>query len=1063
MYALIDAAFDRSRTVIMLMLFLLASGIVAYASIPKESEPDVPIPIIYVSMTHDGISPDDAERLLVRPMEKELQSISGVKEMSSTAGEGHASVLLEFDAGFDGDKALADVRERVDVAKSSLPAATDEPSVNEVNIALFPVLNISLSGPLPERTLIRIARSLKDKLEALPGILEADIAGEREEVLEIVVDPLVMESYQLDFDSLFSLIRNNNLLVAAGAIDTGAGRMVLKVPGVIENIEDVMSLPVKVTDTAVVTFGDVASIRRTYKDPSSFARLDGQPTLVLEISKRLGANIIETIDAVREVVSTEQQRLPATLVIGFHQDKSEETQIMLTDLQNNVISGVVLVMIVIMATLGIRSSILVGFAIPGSFLTGILVINAMGYTMNVVVLFSLILVVGMLVDGAIIVSELADRNIDAGMSTADAYANASKRMAWPVIASTFTTLAVFFPLLFWPGLIGQFMRYMPITVISCLLASLAMALIFIPVFGKYIGRRNPAVRPQDAATLQGHEDIYDPDTQTFEKLTSDSGRARAGYLSLLHTLLLNPVKTLLSVLAFTVASYVLYGMIGKGVEFFPGVEPESMAIQVHARGDLSIREKDRIMRRVEQRLFDRDEIESVYTRTGTSGNDDGGDIIGTINLEFIDWDQRRKAAEITTELRQELSDIAGIRVEFAANEGGPDGGGKPINIQVSAPTNKMDTTVDALRQIMRDQGNFVDVSDNRALPGIEWRLQVDRQEAARYGADVALIGNAIQLITTGIRVAGYRPDDATDELDIRVRYPLEQRNLDQISQLRVPTRLGMVPISNFVSVSPAPKTGVIKRADGRRVITVEADVAEGSLVDTELKTLQATLLEQSRDPEVSVQFKGEAEEQQETMIFLMTAFISAIFLMTLILVTQFNSLYQAFLVLTAIVFSTSGVLIGLMITGQTFGIVMVGIGIIALAGIVVNNNIVLIDTYNSYIRQGAPAIQAALITGSVRARPVLLTAITTILGLMPMVLAMNVDLIDRELSFGAPSTQWWTQLSSAIAGGLAFTTLLTLFLTPCLLVLGDRVASRLAHRRSRRLEARQVTPAEPTA
>lgn len=1056
MYALIDAAFDRSRTIIMLMLFLLASGIVAYIGIPKESEPDVPIPIIYVSMTHDGISPDDAERLLVRPMEKELQTISGVKEMSSTAGEGHASVLLEFDAGFDGDTALADVRERVDVAKSSLPAATDEPSVNEVNIALFPVLNISLSGPLPERTLIRIARALKDKLEALPGVLEADIAGEREEVLEIVVDPLVMESYQVDFDSLFSLIRNNNLLVAAGAIDTGAGRMVLKVPGVIENIEDVMSLPVKVTDTAVVTFGDVASIRRTYKDPHSFARLDGQPTLVLEISKRLGANIIETIEAVREIIDQEQQRLPATLDIGFHQDKSEETQIMLTDLQNNVISGVVLVMIVIMATLGIRSSILVGFAIPGSFLTGILVINAMGYTMNVVVLFSLILVVGMLVDGAIIVSELADRNIDAGMSTADAYANASKRMAWPVIASTFTTLAVFFPLLFWPGLIGQFMRYMPITVISCLLASLAMALIFIPVFGKFIGRRNinAGSAEQSAAGTPGHEDLYDPQTQTVETLTSGSA-ARATYLGLLHTLLLNPVRTLLSVLAFTIASYVLYGMIGKGVEFFPGVEPESMAIQVHARGDLSIREKDKIMRLVEQRLFDRDEIESVYTRTGTSGNDDGGDTIGTINLEFIDWDQRRKAAEITTELREELSDIAGIRVEFAANEGGPDGGGKPINIQVSAPPDKMDDTVDTLRRIMREQGNFVDISDNRALPGVEWRLQVDRQEAARYGADVALIGNAIQLVTSGIRVAGYRPDDATDELDIRVRYPLDQRNLDQIAQLRVPTRMGMVPISNFVSISPAPKTGVIKRADGRRVITVEADVAEGSLPDTELKTLQATLADQARDPSISVEFKGEAEEQQETMIFLLTAFISAIFLMTLILVTQFNSLYQAFLVLTAIVFSTSGVLIGLMITGQTFGIVMVGIGIIALAGIVVNNNIVLIDTYNSYIRQGAPAIEAALITGSVRARPVLLTAITTILGLMPMVLAMNVDLIDRELSFGAPSTQWWTQLSSAIAGGLAFTTLLTLFLTPCLLVLGDRVANRLSRKRRQRQQARQ--------
>jgi len=1044
MKALINAAFDRNRTVVMLLIFLLASGIVAYRSIPKESEPDVPIPIIYVSMSHDGISPDDAERLLVRPMEKELQSIGGLKQMSSTASEGHASVLLEFDAGFDGDTALADVRERVDAAKSQLPAATDEPTVNEVNIALFPVLNISLSGALPERTLIRIARDLKDKLEALPGVLEADIAGEREEVMEIIVDPLVMETYQVDFDSLFRLINNNNLLVAAGAIDTGAGRMVLKVPGVIENINDVMRLPVKVTDTAVVTFGDVASIRRTYKDPSSFARLNGQPTLVLEISKRLGANIIETIDSVRATIDAERSRLPTTLVIGFHQDKSEETKIMLTDLQNNVISGVVLVMIVIMATLGIRSSILVGFAIPGSFLSGILVINAMGYTMNVVVLFSLILVVGMLVDGAIIVSELADRNINSGMSTQDAYAAAATRMAWPVIASTFTTLAVFFPLLFWPGLIGQFMRYMPITVISCLLASLAMALVFIPVLGKSIGRQSAG--SNSPLNTTDDQDAAGSTTHSIQQILDRAQGFKSRYVHTLHTLLRHPVKTLLAVLTFTVSSYVVYGIIGKGVEFFPSVEPESMAVQVHARGDLSIYEKDSILKRVEQRLFNRDEIESVYTRTG-SGDQDSGDVIGSIQLEFIDWDKRRKAAVITAELRDVLSDIAGIRVEFLANEGGPDGGGKPINIQVSAPAAKLDEAVSALETVMREQGGFIDIDDNRPLPGIEWRLHVDREKAARYGADVALIGNAIQLITSGIRVAGYRPDDATDELDIRVRYPIDQRNLNQIAELRVPTPKGMVPISNFVNVSPAPKTGVIQRVGGKRTITVEADVAEGRLADTELKLLQETLSRNAVDPQINVAFKGEAEEQQETMTFLLTAFVSAIFLMTIILVTQFNSLYQAFLVLTAIVFSTSGVLIGLMITGQTFGIVMVGIGIIALAGIVVNNNIVLIDTYNGYRREGAAAIQAALLTGSVRARPVLLTAVTTILGLVPMVFAMNVDLIDRELSFGAPSTQWWTQLSSAIAGGLAFTTLLTLFLTPCLLVLGAQVSDLYQNRK----------------
>ncbi len=1066
MNALINAAFDRNRTVIMLLLFLLAAGVVAYQSIPKESEPDVPIPIMYVSMSHDGISPEDAERLLIRPMEKELQSISGLKEMQSTASEGHASVLLEFDAGFDGDTALVDVRESVDAARSKLPAGTDEPTVNEINIALFPVLNISLSGPIPERTLIKIARTLKEDLEALPGVLEADIAGEREEVLEVVVDPNVMETYQLDFNTIFSLINNNNLLVAAGAIDTGAGRMVLKVPGIIENLNDMLTLPIKVTENEVVTFGDVASIRRTFKDPRSFARLDGQPTLVLEISKRLGANIIETIDEVRETIEARRSLLPPTLEIGFHQDKSKQTKTMLGDLQNNVISGVVLVMIVIMAALGIRSSLLVGFAIPGSFLTGILVINAMGFTMNVVVLFSLILVVGMLVDGAIIVTELADRNIDQGIPTAEAYANASKRMAWPVIASTATTLAVFSPLLFWPGLIGQFMRYMPITVISCLMASLAMALIFIPVIGKLIGRRQqkPIVDDEDKDDLASQElktILRNPDASNQAGNISSSNvidaasGVRASYLAVLHKLLHFPTLTLVAVLIFTILSYVVYGALGKGVEFFPDIEPESLIAKVHARGDLSIFEQDKILARIEQRLLGKDGLKSVYTRTGGDSTT-GGDVIGNISLELTEWNTRDKAVDIIADMEALTADIAGVQIEYLKDEGGPGGGGKPINIQISASsTTKLYNAVDYVREQMNTVGGFSGIEDNRPLPGIEWRLNVDRESAARYGADIALIGNAIQMITDGIRVAGYRPDDATDELDIRVRYPVEQRNLDQVSNLRVPTPRGMVPISNFVSIEPAQKTGVINRVDGARVITIQSDVAEGFLPDTQLKLLQEQLAEGPVDPDVSVQFKGEAEEQQEAMVFLLSAFVSAIFFMMIILVTQFNSLYQAFLVLSAIIFSTSGVLIGLMVAQQPFGIVMVGIGIIALAGIVVNNNIVLIDTYNRFRQAGANAIDAAMLTGSVRARPVFLTALTTILGLMPMVLSMNINFIDRDISFGAPSTQWWTQLASAIAGGLAFTTLLTLFLTPCLLVLGAKVSAKRTIRKHKKKLARQ--------
>ena len=1058
MNAIIDAAFDRTRTVLMLLIFLVIAGALAYRAIPKESEPDVPIPIIYVSMSHDGISPNDAERLLVRPMEKQLQTIAGVKDMKSTASEGHASVLLEFDAGFDGDQALADVREQVDAAKSDLPSATDEPTVNEVNISLFPVLNVSLSGPIPERTLITIARELKDQLEALPGVLEADIAGKREEVLEIIVEPTVLETYELDFAEVIGLVSNNNLLVAAGSIDTGAGRLVLKVPGVIEDLQDVLRLPVKVTENSVVRFGDVASIRRTYKDPSSFARLDGQPTLVLEISKRLGANIIETIEQVRATIEEARGSLPANLEIGFHQDKSDETRTMLADLQNNVVSGVVLVMIVVMATLGVRSSVLVGFAIPGSFLTGILVIWAMGNTMNVVVLFSLILVVGMLVDGAIIVTELADRNMDEGAPPQAAWSRAAKRMAWPVIASTFTTLVVFAPLLFWPGLIGQFMRYMPITVISCLLASLAMALVFVPVIGARLSRdasravvdHSSENLPAKLSSLSEDSDVTGIDHTAIMHRASGAKRR---YLKVLHRLLLHPALTLVAVLAFTVGSYLLYAVLGRGIEFFPSVEPASMAIAVQARGDLSIHEQDRVLRQLETRLLGRDEIESVYTRTGSGGGGGLGggsaDQIGTVTLEFVDWSIRRKAAVIAEELREDLADIAGVRIEFVANEGGPDGGSKPINLEVSvdparagvsggALDLRLEESVEALREAMRRVGGFVDVTDNRPLPGIEWRLEVDREEAARFGADVALIGQAIQLVTNGIRIAGYRPDDATDELDIRVRYPLESRHLDSITGIRVPTQRGMIPVTNFVEMAPAPRTGTIERVDGDRTVTIAADVAEGEIADTQLKLLSDDI-EASPLPEgAAVVFAGEAEEQAETMNFLMLAFVSAIFLMTIILVTQFNSLYQAALVLSAILFSTSGVLIGLMVTGQTFGIVMVGIGIIALAGIVVNNNIVLIDTWNGFRARGAGALEASLLTGSVRARPVLLTAITTVLGLMPMVLSMNIDFVNRTITFGAPSTQWWTQLASAIAGGLAFTTLLTLFLTPCLLVLGVR-------------------------
>lgn len=1018
---MIDQVFSRSRTIVLLLLFIFVVGVVSYRDIPKEAEPDIAVPFIYVSLTHDGISPEDAERLLVRPMEKELQGIEGVKEMTSIAREGHASVQLEFTAGFDNRQALQDVREKVDLAKTELPEDTEEPEVHEINVALFPVLTVALSGQVPERTLVRMARDLKDKVEALSGVLEVDVGGEREDLLEIVVQPSILESYGIDFDTLFDLISNNNLLVAAGAMDTGAGRLVVKVPGVVEGIEDLLTMPIKVTPNTVVTVADVAEVRKTFKDAEGYARVGGKPAVTLEVKKRVGANIIETIASVRELVENERQHWPEVIEVAYMQDKSRQIRTMLSDLQNNVLSAIILVMIVILAAMGFRSSLLVGLAIPGSFLAAIIILSTLGMTLNIVVLFSLILVVGMLVDGAIVVSEQADRNLQAGMAAVVAYAGASKRMAWPVIASTLTTLAVFLPLLGWPGMVGEFMKYLPITVIIAMTASLAMALLFIPVLGAILTGKGRVKNSDDSSVVEG----------TFTQW----------YGRFLQRILAYPGRILLLALAILVLSYLAFFNFNKGVEFFPDVEPEFALIHIHARGDLSIDEKDEVVRQVEERILTLPELKSVYARSfnQATGRNVAEDVIGTIQLEFIDWNRRRKAAEIMEEIRNLTGDIAGIVIEVRKQERGPSGG-KPIQLEfVSRAPERIPAAVEQVRVLMAEIGGFVDIEDDLPLPGIEWELKINRERAAQFGANVANVGKTVQLVTGGIKVTDYRPDDNDEEVDIRIRYPKAYRNLEQLRQLRVPTAAGMVPISNFVTLSPEPKTGTLHRVDARRVITLQADVDEGLLTDNQLKTLQERLLTANIDPQVAIKFKGEDEDQREAATFLQNAFTGAIFLMALILVTQFNSIYQAVLVLSAIVFSTAGVLLGLLITDQAFGIVMVGLGIIALAGIVVNNNIVLIDTYNQLRSEGMAIVEAAVTTGRQRLRPVLLTAITTVLGLIPMVLAMNIDLLNRDISFGAPSTQWWTQLASAIAGGLSFATLLTLVLTPCLLVMGERL------------------------
>ncbi|MGQ8365220.1 efflux RND transporter permease subunit [Glaciecola sp. 1036] len=1037
MNALIDAAFARSRTVGLTFLMLVIAGASAYFAIPKESEPDVAIPIMYVSVVYEGIAPEDSERLLIRPLEKELQSIEGLKEMRSSATQGFGSVTLEFDAGFDADQALLDVREKVDLARAELPPGSEEPRVTEVNVSLFPVLTVVLSGDLPERTLLKVAQQLKDSIEALSGVLEVDIGGDREELLEVIIDPLALETYNLSFTEVFNYVSQNNRLVAAGAIDNNAGRMVFKVPGVIETLEDLATLPVKRVGDTIITFDDVATIRRTFKDPNSLARLQGNNAIALEVSKRTGANIIETIAEVRALVDYAQTQWPSTLKVTYLQDKSDQIKDMLGDLENNVMTAVILVMIVIVAVLGIRPSILVGLAIPGSFLAAMLVIFFFGMTLNIVVLFSLILVVGMLVDGAIVTIELADRKISEGESPKTAFASASKRMAWPIIASTATTLAVFFPLLVWPGLVGEFMSFLPLTVIITLTASLFMALVFIPVLGGIITKKVSV--DNESTTVQS---IRAAESGNLDDITGWLG----SYLGILKTVLAHPLKTLLGAVVIMFLAFFGYFSLGRGMEFFPAIEPEFLQVQVQARGDLSIHERDKIVSKVENYLLEEDHIKSIYTRTmggGTNPQEDmPEDVIGVIQLELDDWQLRPKAELIIDKIRDYVQSIPGIKVQVREPAAGPTAG-KPIQLTLQGNDQAvLAKGVEHLLKLMNQVGGFVDVEDSRPLPSIEWKLVVNREQAAKFNVDVTLLGNAVTLITNGALLAEYRPDDVEEEVEIRLRFAKDFRSIEQLYHLRIPTPNGAVPITNFVSIEPAAKTGRITRTDGARTLTVKADVAPGLLADQLVDQVRQALQKDPLPEGARIVFKGQDEDTQQAVTFLSNAFIGSIFLMLIILVTQFNSFYQAFVVLSAIIFSTAGVLIGLLVTNQAFVVVMSGIGVIALAGIVVNNNIVLIDTFNDLKKQGMPITEAILRTAAQRARPVLLTSVTTILGLIPMVFALTIDIVGRDISVGAPSAQWWTVLASTIAGGLTFATALTLLLTPALIAIGENLKNK---------------------
>ncbi len=1023
MHALIDAALNRSRTVLMIFTLIMVIGAMVLNSIPKESAPDVTVPFVYVSVSHDGISPEDADALMYKPLERELRGLDGLKEMVSIASSGHLSITLEFFTDVDIDQALVDVRQKVDDAKGELPEDSKEPRVMEINVALFPIAVVTLSGNISERELYAVADDLQDRLEALPGVLEATLKGKREEIAEIVVDPSRMDNYSLSLNTLASLVSNNSTLVASEDIQSSAGRFGVRIPGRVEDLTDILDMPVKVDSDTVVLFRDIAVGRLSYKDRSSTAWIDGQPAVTLEIKKRIGSNIIETMEQVRATIDTVQPYWPDGITSSVIQDGSREIRTMLNDLFNNVLVATLMVMILVLGSLGVRNASLVGLTIPGAFLMGLIWLSGTGNTMNMVVLFALILSIGMLVDGAIVVTEYAERQLALGFSPRQAYADAAKRMAWPITASTATTLAVFLPLLFWPGTTGDFMMYLPLTLLYTLSASLVMALIVVPTIG--------AVTRSAVA----------PGTTLVEETPSAMTR---GYLKVLSAALRHPFKVLLLSLVALITSFMIYSQYGHGVEFFPDVDSDIGLVDIRARGNLSITERDDLVRQVESRIFDMDEIQNIYTSAyAKPPNDSAPDLIGRIQIELVDWEQRRSANRILADIEARSADLPGIIVETQKKEGGPPSG-SDIQLQLTARSGDAIVPIlNQVREIFANDPDLKDVRDDRPLEGIDWQLNVNREQATRYGSSIAETGAMIRMLTGGQKVGAFQPDFSDDEVDILLRFPQNQRTIDGLSDFSISTSSGLVPVAQFMEQTPIQRSGDLIRIDGKRRYRLTANVHEGVNVTEKIQQLSETMKDLNwREAGVEPRFRGDFEQMAETGSFLASAFGIAIFLMATILVTQFNSFYQALLIMSAIVLSLVGVLMGLLIRGEAFSIVMSGVGVIALAGIVVNNNIVLIDTYNHFREDGLDPIDAALKTGEQRLRPVLLTAVTTVLGLMPMVMQWNIDLIHRHASIGAPSSQWWTQLSTAIAGGLTFATVLTLILTPCMLVLVKRSSKK---------------------
>ncbi len=1022
---LTDVAIKNRTTVAVLGLIVVVMGTYSYVTLPREAFPDIPIPHILISTAYEGVSPEDMETSVTMKIEKELNGIRGVKEIRSSSAEGLSMIDVEFTPDVRSDVALQRVRDRVDIAKGELPVDAEEPVIKEINLAEFPIMLISISGDVSPVQLKEIADRVQDALEAVPGVLKVDVLGALEPEIRLEFDPDRLASYNLTLPEILALIPSENVNISAGGLETSGTKFNVRIPAEFVTAEDVDHLLLTLRGGKPIYLADVADVRATFKDRTSYSRLNGTANVTLSVQKRVGANIVHISDRIKATLEQAQKQAPGAVKFDITFDMSKYVRSTVADLENNMASGLILVVGILVLFLGWRTSMIVSLIIPISMLASFFILQMLGYTLNMIVLFSLMLGLGMLVDSAIVIVENIYRHMELGRSRMEAAIIGTREVAWPVIASTLTNIAAFVPLAFWPGIMGDFMKYLPITVMIVLGSSLFVALVFNPTFCSAFAGSAPPRKAREHWFIRAYR--------------------RVQSVGLDH-----PVMALFLSVCLLIGLGILYAKVGKGTEFFPQGDPERAFISVRAPQGTNIRETDRIVRQIEGRIEPyKPWIKHVVTSVGSAsaGFDimasAGGPHLANISLIFYDFAERqRPSTEIIAGIRNDIADIAGAEIKVEKEEEGPPTGA-PVTVRIMGEDFRtLERLSQQARRMIADVPNLVNLQGDLEATRPELAFTVDRRVAMLLGVNTAVVGNFLKMAVFGSKVGTYR--QYNDEYDITVRLPLVHRaSIDDLSRLRVPNARGRaVPLSSLGTLQYRGGFGTINRVNQKRVVTLTAD-AEGRLSSEVLADVQSKLSKFELPSGYEIRYAGEKEQEDESRVFLGRAFVIVLLLVTLVLVAEFNSLTVTLIIMTTVILSLIGALMGLVICGLPFGIIMTGIGIISLAGVVVNNGIVLLDYTRQLQQQGMDLVQATVEAGVTRLRPVLLSAATNFVGLIPMAIGVSYDFHTFTWATKSESTQWWRNMAVVVIFGLGFATILTLVVVPSLYVMLSRLGLRL--------------------